>query len=161
MLTVAAPGRKQPAAPTRLAIRADGKADMPEIDFSDEQLTAYLQEQLPLGELAAIEKALRSSEELRRRAAALAMRRDLAYHSVGSIWRTERLSCPDRSELGSFLLGTLDAGRVDYINFHVRTLGCRYCAANLADLSEAARTTKPDTTRRRRYFESSAGHLRK
>jgi hypothetical protein len=55
MLTVAAPGRKQPAAPTRLAIRADGKAAMPEIDFSDEQLTAYLQEQLPLGELAAIE----------------------------------------------------------------------------------------------------------
>jgi hypothetical protein len=134
---------------------------MPEINFSDEQLTAYLQEQLPLGELAAIEKSLRTSEELRRRAAALAMRRDLAYHSVGSIWRTERLSCPDRSELGSFLLGTLDAGRVDYINFHVRTLGCRYCAANLADLSEAARTTKPDATRRRRYFESSAGHLRK
>lgn len=132
---------------------------MPALNVSDEQLTAYLQEQLPLGELAAVEKALRASDELRRRAAALAMRRDLAYHSVGSIWRTERLSCPDRSELGSFLLGTLDSGRVDYINFHVRSIGCRYCAANLADLTEASRTAKPDSTRRRRYFESSAGQL--
>ena len=128
--------------------------------FSDEQLAAYLQEQLPLTELAAVEKALRDAEGLRRRAAALALRRDLAFHSVGSIWRSERLSCPERNELGSYLLGTLDPARADYINFHLRTLGCRYCTANLADLSEAARAVTPDTARRRRYFESSAGHLR-
>lgn len=134
---------------------------MPDFDPTDEQLSAYLQEQLPLAELAAVEKALRESEGLRRRAAALALRRDLAYHSVGSIWRSERLSCPDRAELGSFLLGTLGDAEVDYINFHVRTLGCRYCAANVADLSEAARANKPDSSRRRRYFESSAGRLRK
>jgi hypothetical protein len=134
---------------------------MPPFDLSDEQLTAYLQEQLPLPQLAAVERSLRESEELRRRAAALALRRDLAYHSVGSIWRTERLSCADRAELGSFLLGTLGDAEVEYINFHVRTLGCRYCAANLADLTEAARAIKPDTSRRRRYFESSAGRLRK
>jgi hypothetical protein len=50
---------------------------------------------------------------------------------------------------------------VDYINFHIRTLGCRFCSANLADLTEAARATKPDAGRRRRYFESSAGRLQK
>ena len=133
---------------------------MPDLSVSDEQLTAYLQEQLPIAELAAVEKALREDAELRRRAAALALRRDLAYHSVGSIWRTERLSCPERNELGSYLLGTLDAARVDYIDFHLRTLGCRYCTANLADLSAASRAAKPDTERRRRYFESSAGKLR-
>src|SRR5688500_7635572 len=49
---------------------------------TDEQLAAYLQEQLPLAELAAVEKALREDEPLRRRAAALALRRDLPYHSV-------------------------------------------------------------------------------
>ncbi len=133
---------------------------MTDLDFTDEQLTAYLQEQLPLAELAAVEKGLREHEGLRRRAAALALRRDLAYHSVGSIWRSERLSCPERSELGSYLLGTLEDARTEYIDFHLRTLGCRYCTANLADLSEASRAVKPDTARRRRYFESSAGQLR-
>ncbi|MBA3315856.1 MAG: hypothetical protein M3552_21450 [Planctomycetota bacterium] len=133
---------------------------MPALDITDEQLTAYLQEQLPLAELAAVEKALREHETLRRRAAALALRRDLAYHSVGSIWRSERLSCPERTELGSYLLGTLDEAHVAYVDFHIRTLGCRYCTANLADLSEASRTAKPDAARRRRYFESSAGKLR-
>jgi hypothetical protein len=51
---------------------------------TDEQLAAYLQEQLPLAELAAVEKSLRENEPLRRRAAALAFRRDLPYHSVGA-----------------------------------------------------------------------------
>jgi anti-sigma factor RsiW len=128
--------------------------------ITDEQLAAYLQEQLPLAELAAIEKTLRDSDALRRRAAALALRRDLPYHSVGSIWRAERLSCPDRAELGAYLLGTLDQGRSDYVSFHLRTLGCRYCAANVADLRAASVAAPADVTRRRRYFESSAGHLR-
>lgn len=134
---------------------------MPETSVTDDQLTAYLQEQLPLEELAAVERGLRNSEPLRRRAAALAMRRDLAYHSVGAIWRTERLSCPDRAELGASLLGTLDDDRADYVAFHVRTLGCRYCAANLADLRAAATATPTDAARRRRYFESSAGAFRR
>ena len=127
---------------------------------TDEQLAAYLQEQLPLPELAAVEKALRESEPLRRRAAALAARRDLPYHSVGSIWRADRLSCAGREELGAYLLGTLDPGRAEYLGFHLRVVGCRYCAANLADLQAASRSA-PDAARRRRYFESSAGSLRR
>jgi len=128
---------------------------------TDEQLAAYLQEQLPLTELAAVEKALREDEPLRRRAAALALRRDLPYHSVGAIWRAARLSCPDRAELGAFLLGTLDDARADYLAFHLRTLGCRYCAANLTDLHTATTSRTPDPTRRRKYFESSVGGLRR
>ncbi|MGC1274599.1 MAG: hypothetical protein WBC44_12915 [Planctomycetaceae bacterium] len=134
---------------------------MSDLTVTDDQLTAYLQEQLPLVELAAVEKALRDSEPLRRRAAGLALRHDLAYHSVGAIWRSERLSCPDRAELGASLLGTLDNDRVDYVAFHVRTLGCRYCTANLADLRAASTVLPADTARRRRYFESSAGHFRR
>jgi anti-sigma factor RsiW len=134
---------------------------MPDPTVTDEQLAAYLQEQLPLSELAEVEKALRENESLRRRAAALALRRDLPYHSVGSIWRAERLSCPERSELGAYLLGTLDAGRADYLSFHLRTLGCRYCAANLADLQASSRAAPPDAARRKRYFESSIGGLRR
>lgn len=131
------------------------------IAVTDEQLAAYLQEQLPLPELAAVEIALREDEVLRRRAAALALRRDLPYHSVGSIWRVERLSCPERPELGAYLLGTLDDGRADYISFHLRTLGCRYCTANLADLQTSASSAAPDAARRERYFEWSIGGLRR
>ena len=134
---------------------------MPETAVTDEQLAAYLQEQLPLADLAALEKLLRESEPLRRRAAALALRRDLPHHSVGAIWRAERLSCPERTELGAYLLGTLDDGRADYVSFHLRTLGCRYCAANLADLQASSAAAPPNAERRRRYFESSIGGLRR
>lgn len=134
---------------------------MSDLTVTDDQLTAYLHEQLSLIELAAVEKALRESETLRRRAAGLALRRDLAYHSVGAIWRSERLSCPDRAELGASLLGTLDHERAEYIAFHVRTLGCRYCTANLADLRAASTVLPADSARRRRYFESSAGLFRR
>lgn len=127
--------------------------------ISDEVLTAYLHEQLGLTDLVRVETALREDETLRRRAAALAMRRDLPYHSVGSIWRTERLSCPGRDELGAYLLGTIEDQRADYISFHHRVVGCRYCSANLADLQARSRGVLPDQQRRRRYFESSAGHL--
>ena len=133
---------------------------MSEQDIRDEQLVAYLQEELPLADLAMMERALRSSESLARRAARLAMRRDLACHDIGAIWRSERLSCPDRSELGQYLLGTLSADRAEYISFHFRSLGCRYCAANLADLQARSQDSAPDHARRRRYFESSAGRLR-
>jgi hypothetical protein len=60
------------------------------------------------------------------------------------------------------LLGALDDEHVDYIRFHIDTVGCRFCAANLADLeSQQAEAAEQSTRRRRRYFESSAGYLRK
>jgi hypothetical protein len=139
----------------------DPDASMCESTVTDDQLAAYLQEQLPLADLVAVENTLRESEPLRRRAARLAMRRDLGGHSVGAIWRTERLSCPDREELGAYLLGTLSDGRADYVSFHLRTLGCRYCAANLVDLRTASTAAPPATARRQRYFESSAGLVRR
>ena len=162
MLTVTPRSRKQPelqpaASPPALPIALTSWPDM----ISDDQLAAYLHEQLPLAELASIEMALRENESLRRRAAGLAIRRDLPYHSVGAIWRTERLSCPDRAQIGAYLLGTLDESHADFIAFHLRILGCRYCAANLADLRVAADSIPPAAARRRRYYESSAGLLRK
>lgn len=133
---------------------------MKESAITDEQLVAYLQEELPLADLARVELALRSDKELGRRAARLASRRDLGGHSVGAIWRAERLSCPSREELGAYLLGALEGERAGYISFHLRSLGCRYCGANLADLQARSGETADDAARRRRYFESSAGHLR-
>jgi hypothetical protein len=60
-------------------------------------------------------------------------------------------------------LGVLDAGHAEYIQFHLETIGCRCCAANLEDLrgEEAASESTESQKRRTRYFQSSAGHLGK
>lgn len=126
---------------------------------TDDELCAYLDEALSVERMASIERMLRDSVRLRSRAAALAGTRDAGAHSVGEIWRRRRLSCPVRSQLGSYLLGTLDSGSADYVEFHLRTVGCRYCAANLRDLQEAAASSTGREQRRRKFFESSAGYL--
>ena len=130
--------------------------------FSDDELLGWLDEQLPADRLAEIEQAMRDSEPLRHRIAGLIRRRDQGEHSVGEIWRRNRLSCPDRETLGSWLLETLDDSLMSYIEFHLKTIGCRFCNASLEEL-ESAKSEADSTTqqRRRRYFESSAGLLRR
>jgi anti-sigma factor RsiW len=129
-------------------------------EFTDDELLAYLDELLPVQRMAAIEKLLRASESLRRRVADLARRRDQGVHSVGEIWRRWRLSCPTRSQLGSYVLDALEPAYRDYIDFHIETVGCRICAANLSDLQQDARSRPEVSRRRRKYFESSAGYLK-
>ena len=132
---------------------------MADATFTDTQLLAWLDEMLPVEEMTALERAMRNSEPLRTRAAGLVRRRDQGAHTVGEIWRRLRLSCPSRNHLGSFLLGTLDQQHADYIDFHLRTIGCRYCAANLADLQQSADASGSASVRRRKFFASSAGYL--
>src|SRR5262245_18406827 len=133
---------------------------MPRITQSD--LQSYLDEALSPSDMAAIEAELRKKPELLKQLAAINARRDAGVHSVGEIWRRQRLSCPSREQLGSHLLGALDGEHAQYIDFHVKTVGCRYCQANLEDLrrqqEETAETVK---TRRTKYFQSTAGHLRR
>jgi hypothetical protein len=135
--------------------------NMPEYSFTDDELLAYLDEMLALERMACVESALRDSESLRHRLASLARRRDQGVHSVGEIWRRRRASCPTRSQLGSYLLSTLQSDLADYIDFHLQTVGCRYCQANLRDLEEAARTSPETGRRRQKFFQSSAGYLRR
>jgi len=86
--------------------------------------------------------------------------RDRGEHSVGAIWRRKRLSCPPREQLGSFLLGVLDDDVSDYIQFHMKTIGCAFCMANLADLQSQQQNNDDQVKKRRkRYFQSSAGLL--
>jgi hypothetical protein len=85
---------------------------------------------------------------------------DRGEHSVGAIWRRHRLSCPTREQLGSFLLGVLEPDHRDYIDFHLQTIGCAFCLANLADLKAQQKAASPQThQRRRRIYESSRLHL--
>ncbi len=129
--------------------------------FSNSDLEAYLDESLPPEEMAAIEKSLRHDSRLAAELAAIHQRRSSGVHSLGEIWRRHRLSCPTREQLGSFLLGALPEALAGYIQFHVRVAGCRFCQANLADLeAQQVETDQTTQTRRRKYFQSSAGYLK-
>ena len=128
--------------------------------FSDAELEAYLDEALPAEAMARIEAALRTDHGLTGRLTAINGRRDGGLHSLGEIWRRHRLTCPTRSELGSFLLGVLPAAQAAYITFHLDRVGCRCCIANHDDLRRQVAADDSATRRRRKYFASSAGYLK-
>ena len=125
-------------------------------------LEGYLDEALPAADMAEIEKQLRGDPDLVRQLAAILARRDSGVRSLGEIWRRHRLSCPSRQQLGSFLLGVLPEDAARYVAFHLDMAGCRYCQANLSDLeNQQAEASEAAQTRRHRYFQSSAGYLRR
>jgi hypothetical protein len=129
-------------------------------EFTREILAAYLDDSLSTTETAAVERALRDSDELRQRLKQILGELDRGEHSVGSIWRRERLSCPSREQLGAFLLQALDSDFQDYIAFHLEVIGCPFCQANREDLQSLQKNTAPDTKKRRkRIFDSCMGAL--
>ncbi|MEM8734998.1 MAG: hypothetical protein AAGG44_12280 [Planctomycetota bacterium] len=128
--------------------------------FSEQQLQSYLDETLSAESMAQIEQELRSDESLREQLLQVAGMREAGVHSLGEIWRKNRLSCPTRQQLGSYLLGAMDAEQMEYIRFHLEVVGCRLCQANLADLrSQKTEQAQEQRTRRQRYFQTSFGHL--
>ena len=126
-----------------------------------EQLHAYLDDALSDPETARVEQALRDDESLRKLLRQAMQERDRGDHSLGAVWRRERLTCPSREQLGSYLLRVLDEAEQGYVDFHVHTVGCPFCAANLADLEALQQEAAPRGAkdRRRRFFQSSAGYL--
>lgn len=105
-------------------------------EITRQMLHDYLHDALPDAELAAVEKALRESPKLRAQYKEVIEQEDRGEHTVGAIWRRERVSCPTRDQLGSFVLGAGDAELLDYIEFHLKTVGCPVCQANLDDLKK-------------------------
>ena len=129
--------------------------------FSDAEISAFFDEALSPARCSQLEHELRSNTQLRQRLIEVRGRESAGLHTVGAIWRRNRLSCPDRSELGQFVLGTLETEQREYIQFHLQKIGCRYCQANLADIDPADKMPEQVTTRRSRYFQTSAGYLKK
>jgi len=125
-------------------------------DVTREQLHAYLDDALDDAETARIEKLIRGSAAVRSRLSQVRDERDRGEHSLGAVWRRERLSCPTREQLGGFLHQVLDSDLQAYISFHLQTIGCASCQANLDDLKEKQTEAAAQTRRRRRYFEQSA-----
>ncbi len=60
------------------------------------------------------------------------------------------------------LLGAVPEAFANYVTFHAKVIGCRYCQANLIDLQSQQAGREPIAhSRRRKYFQSSAGYLKK
>jgi len=98
---------------------------------TDEELSAYLDEGLSPGAMVRIE----------------------------GWWLKNRLSCPDRSKLGLYLLGGAEGGEGQYIQFHVETVGCRICLANLDDLRSSQSEPDHRSSRQLKIFQSSIGRI--
>ena len=123
-------------------------------------LRAFLADELPPGASARVEKALRDSAELRARLEAVrADRGETGLHSLGAIWRRNRLTCPTRQQLGSLLLDVLDPELADYFRFHIDVVACPFCQANLADLQAKAEAGTPAARARHQQILHSSRHL--
>ena len=75
------------------------------------------------------------------------------------LWEDERLSCPKRSTIAGYLLRTLDDPWQQYVEFHLNTLGCASCQANLDDLQK--QTAQDRRALRDRILQSTVGFFRK
>jgi hypothetical protein len=130
------------------------------LKITREQLHGYLEDALNAAETSRVEQALRESESLRRLLRATMQERDRGDHTIGAIWCRHRLSCPTREQLGSYLLKVLESAQQEYVEFHLHTVACSFCLANLADLNSLHKEPAPKAQeRRRKFFESSAGFL--
>src|SRR5436190_1978060 len=128
-------------------------------DITREQLHAYLDDALDDSEAAKVEKALRDSGDLQKQLRVVREERDRGEHSLGGVWRRERLSCLTREQLTGFIHGVLDAGEQQYIEFHLKAITCMMCLANMEDLREKLAEPAAQSRRRKRYNETSAGML--
>ncbi|HVP10171.1 MAG TPA: sigma-70 family RNA polymerase sigma factor [Phycisphaerae bacterium] len=83
-----------------------------------------------------------------------------AETTISRVWRQRRLSCLKRSTIGSYLLGVLEEPWRTYTAFHLDTVKCLMCRANLDDLAaESIEDRRPDAGLSERMFQSSVGFL--
>jgi len=127
--------------------------------FSDAELFAYLDEDLEAGRMTDIEHELRADPALHKRLMTLRTNSSAGNHSLGAIWQSHHISCPNREDLGNFLLGIMPPEQKAFVKTHLEINGCRRCQANVDDLQQQSEAQVLTQNRRQRYFQSSAGYL--
>lgn len=128
--------------------------------ITDIKLQRFLDEALPVEEMSHIEQQLRNDRSLQLRMKEIIGQREAGVHALGEIWRRNRLSCPSREQLGGFLLRALPESQIQYVHFHIETIGCRVCKANLEDLKRQRTEDRQVRSKRQsRYFQSSVGYI--
>src|SRR4051794_19050146 len=83
----------------------------------------------------------------------------IAASMLTDVWEQQRPTCPKRSTVGRFLLGTLEPAWQKYVDFHVNKLGCHFCRANLDDLKK--QTEEAPRQLHARVMQSTVGFFRK
>lgn len=78
--------------------------------------------------------------------------------TIARVWRDRRLSCLKRSTIGSYLLGVLEEPWQSYTAFHLETIKCLMCRANLADIAAESEQIPPADLAEK-MFQSSVGFL--
>ncbi len=56
--------------------------------------------------------------------------------SVGDLWVKERISCPHRDILLSYVNEALTPAEMDFITFHLNVVECPYCQADTTELAD-------------------------
>lgn len=75
-------------------------------------------------------------------------------------WENCRPCCPKRSTLGKYVLGILPDTWNDFVRFHVEAIACRYCIANLEELSAAPPVVEAGSNlNAQQIFRSTVGFL--
>ena len=82
----------------------------------------------------------------------------LGETDLHAAWESHRPSCPKRSTLGKYTLDILSPAWKDFVDFHVKTLGCLYCNANLDELNGEAKSTVR-SNKHEHLFQSTVGFL--
>ncbi|MEN6578508.1 MAG: sigma-70 family RNA polymerase sigma factor [Phycisphaerales bacterium] len=104
------------------------------------------------------EKIGRRLEAGDRRSASADGETEIPDSLLTDLWEYYRFSCPKRNTIGAFMLGTLEPDWHKYIEFHLNTLGCRFCRANLDDLQSQSQETQQEAFQAR-IMESTIGFL--
>ncbi len=126
--------------------------------FSDQELRAYIAEELAVERSTLLEHQLATDERLRDQLRELLGDNDSASLALRDVWQRGRLSCPSRSTWSDYLAGGLGDGLRQYLQFHLNDVGCRVCAANLTDLQQQGGADADQ--RSRKFFQTSVGRLR-
>ena len=124
------------------------------------RLEAYLDEACPRRKWRGSSTPCATNPEYIDELASINARRNAGMHTLGEIWRRHRLSCPSRRAVGQLSARRPARRRGRPRAFHVETIGCRLCRASLTGLGNREKEAPQEVeTRRRKYFQSSAGYL--
>ena len=129
-------------------------------EFTDADLESYLDETLHPDLAIDLEQSLKEDRDLLGRLSYINGRRDAGIHTLGEIWRRNQVGVPTREQISEYIAGKLPVEHEQYIDFRVNILKCRYTIAHLNDLQNDSEENQSEG-RRKKYFDSSAGLLRK
>jgi len=105
-----------------------------------------------------IERLAKSIQSMTKSSSDESMPDLIAANLLTIVWESMRPSYPKRTTLGKYTLKILPLDWDEFVRFHVDTLGCTFCNANLAELQTKYQAPEV-TSQHERFFNSTIGFL--